>query len=424
MTVPSSSFCVLPWMHVFADERGVMYPCCRSVGTKKPNVDAGGRPFRIFEDGALERAWNSEYMRTLRLDMLRGARPEPCSRCYMYDDLGMRSHRQDINVEYADRVPALVGTTAADGSVPPDIQSVDLRLGNLCNLRCRMCSPQSSKGLIGEFAAAYGISTHHWSFDELRRMNWFETPAFWEIFERHTRHIERLHFAGGEPLLIPQMFDFLERLSASGRAGSIALSYNTNLTTIPERVYGIWPAFRHVRITVSLDGAGAVNSFIRHPSVWEEIDANLHRLEADHDALNLGGGIASNTTVQIYNVLRLDELLEYFVDGFTRIEAPNLSVLTHPRHFNIQALPAAVKDAAAERLRDATTRLAPRWPARWRGAELDGLLASIDGIIEHMRARDDSAVLPEFRRWTAVQDGQRGQRTSDVLPELEPLFHE
>jgi hypothetical protein len=38
--------------------------------------------------------------------------------------------------------------------VPLDLRSVDLRLGNVCNLRCRMCSPQSSKALLGEFAAA------------------------------------------------------------------------------------------------------------------------------------------------------------------------------------------------------------------------------------------------------------------------------
>jgi hypothetical protein len=409
-------------MHVFADERGVMYPCCRSVGTRKPNVDADGKPYRVFDDGALAASWNSGYMKKLRLDMLEGARPAPCSRCYMYDDLGMRSHRQDINDEYEARIPAMLGVTAADGSVPLELQSVDLRLGNLCNLRCRMCSPQSSKGLIGEFAAAYGVSTSHRSFDELRRMNWFETPAFWEIFEQHTQHVERLHFAGGEPLIIPQMFDFLERLAESGRAGHISLSYNTNLTTLPERVYRIWPAFKQVRVTVSLDGVREVNSFIRFPSVWAEIDANLRRLERDYDTLNLRGGIASNTTVQIYNVLRIDELLEYFAGGFTRVEAPNLSVLTQPRHLGIQALPAPLKTLAVDRLRAATDRLAGRWPERWRGAELDGLLSSIDGIIQHMLEKDDSAILPEFRRWTAIQDEQRGQRTPDLLPELGSLF--
>lgn len=408
-------------MHLFADETGVMYPCCRSVGTKKPNVDETGTPYRVYGDGALEASWNSAYMRTVRRDMLEGRRPPACARCYMYDDLGMRSHRQDANDEYDARIPALVARTAEDGSAPLDLQSVDLRLGNLCNLRCRMCSPQSSKGLIGEFAAAYGVATSHRAFDDLRGMNWFETGTFWEIFERHTHAVERLHFAGGEPLIIPQMFDFLDRLAAGGRAAGISLSYNTNLTTIPDRVYRIWPAFRQVRLTVSLDGFDAVNSFIRYPSVWREIDANLRRIERDAGALNLGGGIATNTTVQIYNVLRLDELLEYFTT-FSRLEAPNLSVLSYPRHLSIQALPGALKEDAAARLRSAMARLEPAWPARWRGADLDGLRASIDGIIQHMFEKDDSRILPEFRRWTAVQDKQRGHRTMDVLPELAPLF--
>lgn len=419
---PSSSFCVLPWMHLFADESGVTYPCCRSVSTKKPNVDEHGRPYHVDDTAGIEAAWNSAYMRTLRLDMLAGARPKPCERCYMYDDLGMRSHRQDANDDYRDRIAPLIAAGAPDGSVPFDLLSVDLRLGNLCNLRCRMCSPQSSRALLGEFAEAYGLPPTHAALDRLRAMDWFASERFWEIFERHTVHVERLHFAGGEPFMIPQMFDFLARLIDLGRASGVSLSYNSNLTMLPDRVYDLWPHFKQVRVTASVDGFGAVNSFIRYPSEWTAIDANLRRLEADADRLNLRGGIAFNTTVQIFNVLRLDELLDYVVSTFERAEAPNLSVLTHPAHLNIQALPHALKQLAADHLSAAMDRLAPRWPARWRGAEQDSLNASVAGIISHMMEKDAADRLPEFRRWTAIQDKQRGQRAVDVLPELAPLW--
>lgn len=419
---PSSSFCVLPWMHLFADEGGVMYPCCRSVSTKKPNVDDGGRTLHVYDAAGFAPAWNSGYMRKIRLDMLSGERPKPCERCYMYDDLGMRSHRQEANDEYRDRISGLLAATAPDGTAPLDLLSVDLRLGNLCNLRCRMCSPQSSRALLGEFAEAYGIPVTHGALERLRTMDWFGREGFWDIFERHTPHIERLHFAGGEPFMIPQMFDFLARLVDLGRASSISLSYNTNLTMLPDRVYDLWPHFRQVRITASIDGADTINSFIRFPSDWTAIDTNLRRLEADADRLNLRGGIAFNTTVQIFNVMRLEALLTYLVETSRLAEAPNLSVLTHPHHFNIQALPPALKQLAAERLSAAMTRLAPRWPERWRGAELDGLLASVAGITTHMMAKDETARLPEFRRWTAIQDAQRGQRTIDVLPELAPIW--
>jgi hypothetical protein len=26
--MPSPSFCILPWIHVFADESGILWPCC------------------------------------------------------------------------------------------------------------------------------------------------------------------------------------------------------------------------------------------------------------------------------------------------------------------------------------------------------------------------------------------------------------
>lgn len=67
-------------------------------------------------------------------------------------------------------------------------------------------------------------------------------------------------------------------------------------------------------------------------------------------------------------------------------------------------------------------RLAPRWPERWLGAEQDSLNSSVAGIISHMMEKDATDRLKEFRRWTAIQDQQRGQRTQEVLPELAPLW--
>jgi hypothetical protein len=410
-------------MHLFADERGVMYPCCRSVGSMLPNIADDGHVLHIGDEGGIEAAWNSGYMKAIRRDMLAGARPKPCERCYLYEDLGIRSHRQSQNAQHAADIDTFIASTAPDGHAPLDLQSIDLRIGNLCNLRCRMCSPQSSKALIQEWADLHGVKSDHQAFDELRRLDWFSTESFWRMFEKHTGSVERLHFAGGEPLLIPEMFNFLDRLVGLGRAGEVMLSYNTNLTLLPPRIYELWPRFRQVRVTASIDGFGDVNSFIRYPSHWNIIDANLKTLDADADLLNCGGGIGMNTTVQLYNIFRLDELLEYAATSFHRFEAPNLSVLTIPEHYSIRLLPPSMKEAAAARLRRFVDRF-DGWPDRWRGRQLDELLASIDGILQHMMEADGSAALPEFRRWNDHQDRFRGQSTAAVLPELAPLFAE
>ncbi|WP_448203906.1 twitch domain-containing radical SAM protein [Azospirillum sp. sgz302134] len=422
-TDPSPSFCVLPWIHVFADETGVMHPCCRSVGSKLPNVrDDDGQPQRVHDGDGLEAGFNTRYMRELRRDMLDGRRPAPCERCYMYEDLGMRSHRQSQNAQHRALVPRLLAETDAEGRVPVAPRTVDLRLGNLCNLRCRMCSPQSSKGLIGEWADFHGVETTHPYFDGLRRLDWFARPEFWTMFEAHSGALDRLHFAGGEPLLIDAMFDFLERLVALDRAKDITISYNTNLTVLPERVFDLWPRFKAVRVTVSLDAVGAVNSFIRHPSNWDVLDANLRRLDREAARLNCTGGLGINTAVQVYNLFHLDGLLEYAAGSLARFEAPNLSILTYPEHLSVRILPPELKEQAESTLSDLLARSGARWAARWGEAQAAALSSGIQGVLDHMKKVDRSDLVPDFQRWSRHQDQHRRQDTRAVLPELAPLL--
>lgn len=419
---PSDSFCVLPWMHVFADESGVMYPCCRSVGSQLPNVDEDGQPYRIQDEGRLVEGWNSAYMRKLRLDMLEARRPRPCERCYMYDDLGIRSHRLSANTTYRSRIAEFLARGDDEQRVPLDLHSVDLRLGNLCNLRCRMCSPQSSKALIQEWADLYRVPSDHEAFDRFRRLDWFSSESFWKIFEKHTPQLEWLHFAGGEPLLVPQMFDFLQRLVELGRAEHITLNYTTNGTALPKRIYELWPHFQNVRVTVSLDGFDKVNSFIRHPANWRTIDRNLRILDEHADQLNCSGGLGLNTTVQMFNIFRLDDLLRYVAKTLRRFEPPNLTLLTYPEHFSIQLLPPAMKNRAMMRLRAFLDSFSGHWPEHWEGAPFEQFMSRVEGVFDHLMSADRSDAIPEFRRWTEHQDQFRGQNVCEVIPELAPLF--
>jgi hypothetical protein len=420
----SPTFCILPWMHVFADESGTLYPCCRSVDTQLPNVDESNRPYRIQDENGLADGWNSQYMRTLRLAMLAGERPSPCDRCYAIEDSGIQSYRQTVNGQYTEQIPELVSHTGAEGEAPHHFLSFDLRLGNLCNLRCRMCSPHSSKALIQEFASYFNVSPRHPYFEGLRQLDWFSSDAFWRMFDRYSVHLERLHFAGGEPLLIPQMFDFLKRLIRDERSQRIRLSYNTNLTVLPEYTAELWSRFQSVRVTTSVDGYEKVNSFIRYPADWQTIDRNLHLLDAEKERFHCTGGLGLNVTVQAYNVLYLDALIEYAALQFEHIEAPNLSLLRHPDYLSIQVLSPALKEQAASRLHGFLQRFEERWPARWRGEPLDRLKAAIHGVLHYMTAADRSDRLPEFRKWTRHLDENRRQRMEDVLPELAPLCEE
>jgi sulfatase maturation enzyme AslB (radical SAM superfamily) len=424
MKTPTGSWCVLPWIHLFACEEGFLRPCCMALEDRDiVNRDSNGEPYVVYGLKGIEEAWNSEFMRSLRRDMMAGERPPVCSRCFRDEDLGIRSYRLMSNDMFRSHVAEALENTSDDGTSPSElIRSVDLRLGNLCNLRCRMCSPISTKALIHEWADLHGIARDNPELERLRKLDWFAQDDFWLTFQKYVPHIERLHFAGGEPLLVTQMFDFLERIIEMGHAPNITLSYVTNLTVLPRRIYDLWPRFKRISMTASLDGFGEVNSYIRYPSQWPTIDRNLMTVDSNAEQLNCHDGLTFNATVQAYNILRLDEFVEYTATAFQRFGRPKLSLLYYPEHFSIQILPQEIKQIAAARLRSFKERFAGRWPERWRGKELNDLLSTIDGIIDYMMGADRSDLLPEFRRWTEHMDTARGQKILDVIPELAPIF--
>jgi sulfatase maturation enzyme AslB (radical SAM superfamily) len=414
--LPSPTFCILPWTHLFADEMGVLYPCCFGLDADTPNVDASGEPHVVYSADGVKKGWNSAFMRSIRKDMLTGKRPEACRLCFRYEDLDMVSYRQNANEDYADCFEQLADLDP-EGWAAPEFRSVDLRLGNLCNLRCRMCSPKSSKALVSEWAHLLDIDRSR--LDKFNHVDWFARQEFWELLEKHAPKVERFMFAGGEPLLVRQHFEFLERLIARGKSKRIHLSYITNATTLPAQIYDTWPQFRSVRLVISLDGFGAVNEFIRYPTKWDALHRNLVTLDERADELNIRE-MGFNTTVQAYNVVSLPELFEYTF-SFKRIKPyPDLSILNFPSCFSVQILPKEMKQRAADRLNEFRSRYAGRWPKGNRS--LKQFQQKIDGLIEHMMAADRQEEIPEFIRRNSVFDQHRAQEAKLLLPELRPLF--
>ena len=400
------TYCALPWMHLYANEMGEIHPCCVSTEKGKPAHDSSGNAYRVYRDGDLERAWNSPYMTTIRRQMLSGQRPEKCAKCYENEDHGSYSYRQGMNSRFAEWVGKNRADARSDGTADFEITFMDLRLGNLCNLRCRMCSPISSKSLIAEWLEIRGLPPDSTAADQWRNVNWFEDESFWGVLSRHLPSLERLHFAGGEPLIIPQMYTFLEKIVATGHANKITLSYNTNMTTLPDRVFPLWKQFKSVNVMCSIDGYGAVNDYIRDPSKWDKIAANLMKL----DALAPEHGVQAsiNTTVQIYNVLNLPQLLNFMATTFKHINiTPDIKPLTFPPYFSIQALPSRQKNLANEAL----LQFVPK---------TQGLGSRIQGLLSFMNAEDRSDLFPEFLRVTAIYDRKRGQSVFEVIPELKP----
>lgn len=408
---PSETFCILPWVHLFLDEQGHVLPCCQS------SRDAAGQLQELHVGDIFDQHRNAAALRKVRLKMLAGEKPSTCARCFHDEELGLRSYRQDSNALFGEHIQSAVANTLENGALHATrVRSIDVRLGNQCNLKCRMCTPVASKQLIPEWRALLPLAEENQWLEGLQHMDWFEQPELWTAIEREMETIDTVQFAGGESLLLPRMVDFLERMIASGRAESISLTYITNLTPVVPRIIKLWRSFKHVHVIGSVDAFGPLNSFIRYPSRWETIDSSLKLLDQE---AKLGPiSITINTTIQIYNIFDLSKLVEYVLSSFVNVHSfPHLSILYIPKPFDIRVLPLSLKKLAADRLNAfLESGLGKTRPG------YDGFVSAVNGVITHMMSADLTGLIPEFVRWNALFDDVRRQNVLDVVPELRQML--
>lgn len=412
------AFCTLPWVHRFINLGGEVQLCCTAEEHPDSHLrDNQGRRINVADGLSVDEIQSTDYLKRIRRQMLDGEWPSACERCRVTEQAGGVSRRQHENVRFASHIPKILEDTEADGTTSTRIRSIDYRLGNLCNLRCRMCHPNASKLLLEEWNKVafrrHRVSKEKAAFYE--NMDWFQQPALWQELESQLPYIEHLHFAGGEPLIIPEVFQALELCVDRGVAGRIELTFNTNATKLPERMLALWPEFKGVKLLCSVDAYGALNDYIRHPARWSRIAANLERLDREHEALNLKE-VRLSATVQIYNIFRLDELFDYCAEQFDFIEhEPNLIHLSVPSYFNVQHLPDVLKDEARVRLRHLRSSL------EQRGLRVG--VRQVDSMINFMGMGKHSPLeMHEFRRITERFDALRNEVLADHVPELAPLL--
>jgi MoaA/NifB/PqqE/SkfB family radical SAM enzyme len=428
----SKTFCPLPWIHLATRPNGDVRVCCTANASGAGVEDDKGAGL-VTQDGnamnlrdhTIEQVWNSDFMKTTRLQMLNEQIPTSCTKCFEEENSGIVSKRQWETVVWKDRIDmdSVVSTTSADGSLPVKIPYFDLRLGNLCQLKCIMCSPHDSSSWIKEWKLQYPkyqtieLKTDQ-RWDSNFDYNWYQQGSFLDSVRSQASLIKELYFAGGEPLLIPEHYKILEFMVESGAAKDCILRYNSNGLELPEKLFELWNHFKQVKFNFSIDAVGERNDYIRYPSKWADVVANLKRLDDTPD--NIVVNIAC--AVQLLNVLYVPELV-YWKESmkFKKInQAPYGAGLigTHlvylPSYLNVRVLPKHLKNKVSEtvdyfcrgRMRDNEFVNNPYGLKRWQG------------LVHYMNEEDWSDKLPILHDYLSVTDQQRGTDYKKVFPEL------
>lgn len=348
MNIPHDKFCVLPWISLEASPVGTVRPCCLA---EDEIVDSASIKFNLAH-ADLKEIQNSVPMSQLRQDFLDGKKPSTCRKCWQEEDAGRTSKRMHT----LDRLKHIVTDQHWAADAKP-LMFLDLKLGNICNLKCRICGSWSSSTFAAEEIShipdpAFRKSSFHYQL--LRKGSWpRENRVFWDQIESMLEQIRYIEFTGGEPFMIQEHFDMLQGIVDRGIAHTVEIHYNTNGTQWPDNAEAIWQHFKTVEIAFSIDDLDQRFEYQRSNAVWSEVMTNLDRfraLRSRHKNIQL----QVCSTVNIFNVWHLNDLAEWIDrQGFDFIY---WNMLHEARYFSIASLPLAAKELAARRLDSATVR--------------------------------------------------------------------
>jgi len=401
--------CAVPFTTLDISPDGTPVICCQAPIP----LTVDGRPASVGRD-SLEAIWDAPELVSMRAAMARGEKPEACRLCWEQERVAPVSLRTAMN----DAVYSLMGTEWSLSELmhesgktgfrsSPLPRWYQLQLGNTCNLKCRSCSPVSSSRIAAD-------RVHRaWSSNESdpppsiipRSAVWFRDPG--KIAEMVGTGDENIYVSllGGEPFLIPEVWELLELLVERGSAKRIDLGLVSNGTRRHAQLERLVPEFRSVYVSVSIDGYGPMFEYLRHGARWSELVRNLEWLQAIP-----GLAIGVTPTLQNANALGAVKLLRFLDERELNIQ---YNVLSYPERLRATNLPSRVRRIATQRLQaylDEECRPANRPVVRgWVG-----LLDSDDPF--------DPNLFAEFMEFTNDLDASRSETLADADPELFALL--
>mgnify|MGYP001280154116 CR=1 FL=1 len=439
-----STFCILPFHQFMIDTHGRAEVCCAISEEFLPNssedcLDVNKR--------SIKEIWNSDFYKSLRMQLLNNEKPLVCSRCWYEEDQGRKSVREATKNDAGfDCTIDLDKCKENNGYLDSKPKSLDIRLGNLCNLKCRMCNSAQSSQIQKENKVLIELHGKQIfdkdTLDEQdpfvlvneSQFDWVDKESFWKEVKTFLTDVGRIYFVGGEPTLHEKHYQYLERLVSNGKAKDIELWYNTNITNVQDRFINLTNQFKILELRASLDGVDKLNDYIRYPSDWKTLVRNIRKLHQECRNVK----IIFDFTIQALNGLRFLDFIEWVIDynyNYCHQESdslffdsaccfPHVSYL--PKHTSLFILPLEVRknylNVSKERIKTIEKHLKILDErSSWSSSDFrDTFQYYINAMNDPLEYKENER--KNFIKYSLVLDKHRSQNLFDVLPEYKELF--
>ncbi len=267
--IVSDHYCSAPFNSVRVDSTDgnqTRYrPCCMYHGRQDHN-------------NVLEYINSSELSELKQHFLTQSVLPSGCRACAHQEQQKQISWRKHFNSKFQDQ---------------KQITQLELFPGNVCNLKCFMCSENYSTALGAERTKLNFID----SYQEIDNVD----ACIDSI--RNLPDITVISFIGGEFFLTKKNLEILD-LVIEKQLGVRVVTNGTIL--LPEHMSRL-KQISKLELQISIDGIGDSYEFMRYPAKWNVVEKNIQLIKNDlkHAQINF------NFVVQLLNIQHMIPTIDY-----------------------------------------------------------------------------------------------------------------
>jgi len=310
----NKSFCSYPFHHSYVDTDSTRALCCVAKDLVNPNIK-----YQSTEDW-----WNGDYMRDVRIKMLKGEKIPDCEYCYYQEEV-VGSSVRTTSIESLEPDKIVPATIAQDGYLDTMPSTYDYRTIH-CNLSCRTCGPTYSTTYLNLYDKM-GVSVKNFIDIDTASPEYvaFENAMISEMKKAlDVNHIDWIYWAGGEPFMSTvhwQVMGHIKELVKENPDYEMTIRYNSNInrkTWKNENIYEYLSELQEKNIIVSMspsiDGIGSTYNYVRRHGDWNIVKENWEKIIQLLRKDNIKGENKPSATTVITAplIMTLDSYLDYF----------------------------------------------------------------------------------------------------------------
>ena len=237
MAEQSKTYCILPFVHSHASVSGHWKPCCNSI------VSENSTQSNLYNDkGFTHKTWfESSRMDLLRKNLSNGVRDPMCSICWKSEDVSGTSMRIRYNdttegtkFHHILKEQRVTDKLTRKKDKELKIKYLDLKIGNECNLKCRMCDYTNSSKLLEDIVAIendkslelpieWHRSPRHEAVMDEKGIKSMPERVVREIIDDILPSLRILKVTGGEPMVQHQVLELFKVCVDKGYAKNILI---------------------------------------------------------------------------------------------------------------------------------------------------------------------------------------------------------